>query len=161
MVVLTGNVLVPYSSYIYLKPEEIAMKKQISKQRGLTIWGVIFIMAFIALITLLVVRAFPLYNTKMQVVSAMNSVASRPDATSLKESDVRKYFQRNIQSATNLDLFDDKYVRDRVHVEKASSKGGPRSLHVTFEMKNPLFQDIQLLMEFDEEIALRGPSGGE
>ena len=137
------------------------MKKPISRQRGITIWGLLFVVGFIALLTLLVVRAFPLYNTKMQVVSAMNSVAGRPDATSLSEADVRKYFLRTIQSATNLDIFSDRTVRDLVKVEKPKSKGGSRILHVTFTMKNDFFQDIQLLLEFDQETPLRGPAGGE
>ena len=137
------------------------MKKLISKQRGITMWGIIFICAFIALVTLLVMRAFPLYNTKMQVVSAMNSVASRPDATSMSETDVRKYFLRTMQSSTNLDIFTDRTVRELVNVEKPKSKGESRVLHVTFTAKNKLFQDIQLLLEFDQQVPLRGPSGGE
>lgn len=137
------------------------MKKLISKQNGLTMWGLLFILSFIALVTLLVMRAFPLYNQKMQVISAMNSVASRPDATSMSETDVRKYFLRTMESATNMDTFTDSTVKKLVNVEKPSTKGGSRMLHVTFTAKNKLFQDIQLMLEFDQQVPLRGPEGGE
>ncbi|MCZ6525910.1 MAG: DUF4845 domain-containing protein, partial [Gammaproteobacteria bacterium] len=68
------------------------MRVMRARQRGMTFWGVLFIFGFIAIVVLFSLRAFPLYNEKMSVISAMNSVSQRPDASKLTTKNIRKYF---------------------------------------------------------------------
>lgn len=132
------------------------MNQSAHKQAGLTFWGLCFIIFFIGIVVLFTMRAFPLYNEKFQVVSAINSVASRPDATELSNADVRKYFMRNIQ-ISNVDRFSSNNVTEYVDIIDPRKRGEPRIMHVHYEARNVLFSDLYLLMDFDVKKPLRGP----
>ena len=136
------------------------MKNLFHKQDGLTFIGLCFILAFIAILVTFTLRVFPLYNEKFQVISAMNSVASRPDADSMSLTDIRKYFLRNIQ-VTNIERFSDENVKDYVNIIKPAKRGEPKLLHVQYQATNKLVADLQLLLIFDEKMPLRGPGEGE
>lgn len=136
------------------------MNQRISKQTGLTFWGLCFVLVFLGIVILFVVRAFPLYNMKFQVTAAINSVTSRPDATDLSESDVRDYFLRNLQ-VTNIQRFNAKNVHEYVEVIKPKDRRDPKLMHVHFETRNALFDDLSLVLNFDEKKPLRGPREGE
>lgn len=136
------------------------MSTNMRKQAGITFWGLCFVLFFIGVLVLFTLRAFPLYNEKFQVMSAIDSVVNRPDASDLSEADVRKYFLRNIQ-VTNIDRFSSRNIKDYVNVIKPKSAGEPRIMHVQFEARNDLFSDLDLVMIFDVKKPLRGPSAGE
>lgn len=137
------------------------MRVMKTRQHGMTFWGVLFIFGFIAVVVLFTLRAFPLYNEKMQVISAMNAVTQRPDASKLTTKNIRKYFLRNIEATTNLERFTDKSVKELVKVIKPKKRGQAKVLHVKFKATSPLAADLFLLLEFDERMEIRGPNEGE
>ena len=136
------------------------MRYSSNSQQGITLWGFLFVLAFIAIVVLFTLRAFPLYNEKMQVISAMNTVVSRPDATELSTKEVQNSFYKQIQ-VTNISRFSSSTLKDFVFVEKSEKKDGPRIMRVTYQAKSKLFADLYLMMEFNESKPLRGPEGSE
>lgn len=136
------------------------MMKSLTKQQGITIWGLIFVLAFIALVVLFSLRAYPLYYEKMQVVASMNTVASRPDATQMSVNELRKAFYSSIQ-ITNITRFNDRNLKDHVFLVKSKERGEPNQLEVKYTSTNKLFDDLQLLMEFDQSVPIRGPNAGK
>jgi len=137
------------------------MRVMRARQCGMTFWGVLFIFGFIAIVVLFSLRAFPLYNEKMSVISAMNSVSQRPDSSKLTTKNIRKYFLRNIEATTNIERFTDQSVKQLVKVIKPRKKGQPRILHVKYQATSPLVAELYLLLEFDERMEIRGPNTGE
>ena len=137
------------------------MKSAKSRQQGMTLPGIVIVLAIIAITVLFTLRIIPLYSEKMTVVSAMNTIAKRPDADSMSVEEIRKYFLRNIEATSNIDRFTDTTVKEMVKVEKPGSKGRKRILHVTYQATNVLFRDLNLLLIFDEKMELSGPVGGE
>lgn len=131
------------------------MKNMIKKQRGIGAAGWLTILGLIAFFVLLGLRLFPLYNEKMITVSAMNSVANRPDAAKLSKKDVVKYFLRNVQVGGS-QRFDDAYAKDHVKIVKPKKRGEPRMLVVDFEARSEFFQDVQFVLEFNRSLPLRG-----
>lgn len=135
------------------------MRHSNAKQQGMTFGGLVFVLAFIAIVVLFAVRAFPLYNEKMQVLSAMNAVADRPDAASMSVADIRNAFLKNIYATTNLETFSDKTVREHVEVVDPQKAGEPKMLRVHYDAENILFQDLYLTMKFDQKKPLHGNAG--
>lgn len=133
------------------------MMKMLIKQKGMSVWSVIFVLGFIALVVLFSLRAYPLYYEKMQVTASMNTVASRPDATEMNQNELRKAFYSSIQ-ITNITRFNDRNLKDHIFLVKSKSKGEPNSLNVKYTATNALFDDLQLLMEFDKSVPIRGPN---
>jgi hypothetical protein len=136
------------------------MNKYSSNQAGITFWGLCFVLLFIGIIVLFTLRAFPLYNEKFQVISAIDAVVTRPDASELTTAEVRKYFLRNVQ-ISNVRRFKSSNIREYVEVLPPEERGGPRVMHVKYESRNKLFSDLHLLMVFDRKKPLRGPVEGE
>lgn len=136
------------------------MKNLMLKQKGITFIGLCFILAFIGIVVMFVVRAFPLYNEKFQVTAAINSVVSRPDAAELTVEQVRDYFMRNIQ-VTNIERFTDDNIKNYLKIENPVKKGESKMIHVTFEGRNKLFADLYLVMVFDQRVPLRSGGTGE
>jgi hypothetical protein len=136
------------------------MNQRLFGQSGMTFVGLCFLVLFFGAVVLFVLRAFPLYNMKFQVVSAMNAVTSRPDATTMSDSDVKKYFLRSIQ-VTNIQLFNNFNIGQYLEVIKPTDSKHPKMLRVHFDQSNVLFGDLYLLMKFDEKKPLRGPLRSE
>lgn len=134
------------------------MSKSLSRQSGITFWGLMFVLVFIGLVVLFTLRAFPLYNEKFQVISAIDSVTSRPDASELSNAEVKKYFLRNVQ-ISNVRRFSSNNIDDYVEIIKPEKRSDPKKIRVRYESRNVLFSDLYLLMNFDVTKPLRGPTG--
>lgn len=132
-----------------------------SKQKGLTLGGLIFVLSFIACLVTFAVRAFPLYNEKMQVVSAMNSVVSQPDSAGMSERELRTKFLSNMYATTNIRRFEETNIKDYMSVEKPKSAGDPKVVHLAYEARNKLVADLQLVLVVDMEFPVRGNEGAE
>lgn len=137
------------------------MKQIRAYQRGMTLGGLIIVLAFIGVLVTFAVRAFPLYNEKMQIVSAMNSIASRPDSAKMSTSEIQKSLLRSLEATTNIQRFNDRNIKDHVQVLKPAKSGDPRMLQVTYQATNKLFADLQLMLDFNQQMPLRGSEGGE
>ena len=134
------------------------MKQLREQQRGMTFGGLLLVLSFIACLVMFAVRAFPLYNEKLQIVSAAESVVSQPGAEKKSVKDLQKDFLKNIQVTSNITRFTDRNVKDHVEVIKETA-GEPKKLRVHYESTNKLFKDLSLMLVFDRQLPLTGGGG--
>jgi hypothetical protein len=134
------------------------MKQALKKQSGLTFLGLVFILGIIAMVVVFVLRLFPLYNEKLQIEAALESVISQPEVATMSVADVRRAFTRSL-AVTNISRFDGPTLNDHLNIIKAT-KGQPPMLHFQYQATNKLFADIQLLLVFDKELPLDGSATG-
>lgn len=134
------------------------MNKLIHRQKGITFLGLVIVLAVIAAFVLFGLRVFPLYNTKLGILAVMKSVASQPSADSFSQADVWKVFYNNAD-IQGLRVFTEQVVKEQVKLEK-NEDGSGKVLHVTHEERNKLFDDIELLLNFDESMPMAGGAGG-
>lgn len=125
------------------------------KQLGISFMGICFMAIIFAFLILMGLRLFPLYNEKFVVITTMNNIASRENAENLSVAEVRKILLKNMEIA-NSRLFDSRSVKELVHlvVDKKAKK---KYLHVTYEARNILVKDINLLLIFDRKVELGKP----
>jgi hypothetical protein len=161
MVVLTGKELVRYYTNInQLNPKGKIMKNMINNQRGVTFIGWLIILALIGFFVLLTMRLIPLYNEKMGVITAMNTVANRTDAGKLSAFEVRKYFLRNAD-INGIRRFMDRNVREHVTIEPGPKRGDPKRMRVQYESRNKFLYDLEFVLVFDRSVPLTGEGTGE
>ncbi len=134
------------------------MKQALKKQSGLTFLGLVFILGTLAMVVLFVLRLFPLYNEKLQIESALQSVISQPEVATMSVADVRRAFLRAL-AVTNINRFTGANLKDHLNLIKAT-RGQPPQLHLQYQATNKLFADIQLLLEFDKQLPLDGSATG-
>lgn len=132
----------------------VSMNQMINNQRGVTAAGWLTILAVIAVFVMIVLRLFPLYNEKMTVISAMDSVANRPDAAELSKRELLKSFLKNVQVGGSR-RFNDATVKQFVKLGR-DKKTGIKTMTVEFENRNIFFQDIYFVMAFKRSVKLRG-----
>jgi len=135
------------------------MKKMRNKQYGIGFVGWASILGVLAFFVLLTLRVMPLYSEKFQIIKAMESVANRPNAKGMSKTEVRKFFQKNIDVTSTSTRFTLKTIKGLVNVvtDKKSKK---RYLHVAYEGRNVFVKDLEFLLVFDHKVELGG-SGGE
>jgi Tfp pilus assembly protein PilE len=134
------------------------MKNSIKQQSGLTFIGLVFVLSFIAIVVVFVLRLFPLYNEKFQIEAAMHTVVSQPDAAKRNITELRSGFMRAL-AVTNINRFNNKNLPDHVNLIKPAKSGEPPMLHIKYQATNKLFADIQLLLSFDKQLPLTVTTG--
>jgi len=134
------------------------MNKIIHRQKGVTFLGFVIVLAVIVSFALFGLRLFPLYNEKFKVLAVMKYVASQPNAATINQTEAWKLFYNNadIQGLTMFEK--DQSVRDHVKLEK-NEEGSGNVIHVYFEKRSKLFDDIDLLLDFDESLPMGGGAG--
>ena len=131
-----------------------------NKQHGIGFMGWSCILGAFAFFVLIGLRIFPLYNEKLIVINAMESVLNRPDAAKLSKSDVRKYYRINFELSSNTGRFSKaKDLKKLVNVV-TDKKTKKKYIHVAYEGRNEFIKDIKFLLVFDQKMELGG-SGGE
>lgn len=129
------------------------MNKLKNKQHGIGFLGWSSILGIFAFFVLVILRIFPLYNEKFEIMRVMESVVKRPDSKDLSTKALRKIFQKNIDIQTGSRRFNTKSIKDIVKVVK-DKKTKKKYLHVVYEGRNEFFKDIKFLLEFDQKMEL-------
>lgn len=135
------------------------MKSMTATQRGMTFLGLVLVLGFIAIIVVFILRAFPLFYERTQVMAAMESVANREGAVNYTDREAHSSFLNAI-SITNIERFNQKNIKDFLVVEKPKERGAPKVLHLKYQATNKLIGDLQLLLDVDVSMPLSGAATG-
>jgi hypothetical protein len=136
------------------------MRKLITKQDGMTGMGIMLVLVVLAGVVLIVLRIFPLYNEKFQVIAAMNTVVSQAGSNKPTNKSAAKTFM-SAMALTNIERFTDYNIKEFLKVVKTKKKGEPRLLHLKYESRNIFFADIYFTLVFDKKIAFGGSDTSE
>jgi hypothetical protein len=145
----------------HFQTEVDAMKHFGEQQSGMTLIGLMFVLAIIGAAVTFAVRCFPLYNEKMQIVSAINSVVSQPDSAAMTESELHKRFLANLNATTNINRFSRQNLKEHLSLQKPEKAGETKAVHLKYEARNKLVYDLELVLVVDQTWPVRGNEGGE
>lgn len=115
---------------------------RLTKQLGLSPTSWFLILCMIGLILIFVIKSFPVYMSHYQVYSALEWAANQPELSKAPVLEIRKRLGRK---------FDTGYVR---HINKNDiivkrKPGGIRTIGVKYEVRKPLFYNIDLVYKFE------------
>lgn len=130
------------------------MKHLYRRQRGMSPISIFLILVMLGCFLAFIFTIFPLYNESVTVKGAMEAVLSQPPANRQTVKDIRRIFLRNAE-INNIERFNDNSVRELVNVRQEKDTG-KRYLHVKYRAENRLFENIYLMMDFDETLELTG-----
>lgn len=130
------------------------MKHLYRRQRGMSPITIFLILVALACFLAFIFTIFPLYNESVTVKGAMEAVLSQPPANRQTVKDIRRIFLRNAE-INNLERFNDNSVRELVNVRQEKDTG-KTYLHVQYRAENRLFENIYLMLDFDETLELTG-----
>lgn len=124
------------------------------QQRGMGLLAWIIVIAIFGFFLTLGIKSFPIYMNHYKVVSIMKLAANQPDVANASPTDIRKSMDRrfDVDMVNYIQPEDVKVINDK------SGKG--RILMVDYEVRIPMFYNIDAVYKFREEIPLGVYSGG-
>ena len=128
------------------------MKNSQKQQRGLGMFGLLFVFAVIGFVTLLVMRCWPIYLNQMKIAKAISNVSKEAGIASAQDSSA---LLRPLERFWDIDSID--YL-DYKKVKLVRSDRG-RAIQYKYEARAPLFYNISLIMEFADTVPVTGAGG--
>jgi hypothetical protein len=120
------------------------------KQRGLGLFGLIFVLFLIGVVVLLVIKCLPIYLNEMSIRRDLHEVATQlaTSGSDLDPEDVR----RQIQHRWDIDYISQLEPKD-ISITKEGSAGA--SIAYDYEARTNLFANVFLVIHFADTIQIR------
>ncbi len=116
-------------------------------QRGMTIWGVVFVMAVVLFFGLLFMKLFPPYYDNLRILRGMEQVVEEnPGLANL----TRREIVRRLNRVLLIDYVDE--VVDMHEVLRTNKRDDGVDLEVRYEMVVPLAYNLSALIEFENVV---------
>ena len=117
-------------------------------QRGLTLISMLLILGLIAFFTLLVLKIAPIYIDHSKVVNSLNGLKETANIQSQSKGEVWSTLEKR---------FDFNYVNSVTENDVSITKdGGYLKVEIAYEVVKPIFGNLSVLVEFDDEIEVGG-----
>jgi hypothetical protein len=128
--------------------------KTFHKQRGLGLFGMIFLLALIGFVALVVIKCMPLYLNQMTITRDLNEVAKQANTSGseIDPVDVRRAIERR---------WDVDYV-SQLEPKDIKIGGTDKGMAISYdyEARAHLFYNVYLVIHFAEDIPLHGHQVG-
>ena len=118
------------------------------KQKGATVWVMMFIMALVIVVALLVMKVGPIYLNNYQIKGILSGLAEMPDAQKMSTASLKSAFDKrvNINGLTNITSKD---------LKIKSEKTG-KTASVKYDVTEKLVGNLSVFVEFDDTVVLGG-----
>lgn len=118
------------------------------RQRGLGLWGWLFVLAVIGFTTLVTLKLVPIYLAEMSIQRVVRAAANDPGNSGVALPQLRKAMQTrwDVEGITTLDVQDVKLVKH----------GAGRALTYDYEARTDLFYNISLVVHFENKFPMKG-----
>ena len=121
--------------------------KQLSRQRGITLLGLIMVLFLIGFAAFIGMKLLPVYQEYFSVVQGMKSVAAQPgvarrQAPEIKEMLMKRFYISYVESVK----------RQHIKVLRKNSL----TLQIQYEVRRPLLGNIDFVAKFDKTVDLSG-----
>ena len=133
--------------------------RELRRQQGITLSGLIFACVLLGAIAVIGMKLFPLYNEKFKVDNAIENVVAQPNAGTMTKADVVRALMRNFD-VSDVDRFDMAGLSKVLTVENLK-EGGGKSLKMQYEIRGPLFGQLDVVLKYDKSVALTAGAPSE
>lgn len=122
-------------------------------QRGLGLWGWIFVLSFIGFVSMVTLQLVPIYLAELSIQKVVKQTAQDPANANVAIQELRKNMRTrwDVEGITTLDVND-------VTLEKY---GAGRALVYDYDARTELFANISLVVHFEKKFPLPGGGGIE
>lgn len=123
------------------------------RQRGLGLWGWVFVLSFVGFVSMVTMQLVPLYLAEMSINRVVKLTAGDSSNANLPVQELRRAMKTrwDVEGITTLDVND-------VRLEKS---GAGRALVYDYEARAPLFYNISLVVHFQGKFPMAGGGGIE
>ncbi len=121
-------------------------------QRGMTFWGLLFVLGVLAFAIFLLFKLFPPYMNDFKVRSALDSLSHQSDVSTMGKPEIAEALGKrfDIDDVSGVNLGTDLTVEVR---------GRTKVIRIRYEAVIPMIFNISALLDFDHSKEV--PAGGD
>ena len=116
------------------------------KQQGMTFIGLVIVLAFIGMVTLSVLKVFPVYMEHLAVQTSMEAIETDPSIKNMSVSRVRELFRKK------LDM--NQVTSVNAGQAKIGRSIGELTFVIEYEVRKDYFANIDLVLSFKDEFSV-------
>lgn len=118
------------------------------RQRGLGLWGWMFVLGVIGFVAMVTLKLVPIYLVELSIQRVVKATAQDPGNAALPLPELRKAMRTrwDVEGINTLRVEDVKLVK---------TPGG-RALTYDYEARTELFYNISLVVHFQEQFNMKG-----
>lgn len=126
-----------------------------SKQKGITLMSFVVVLVVVGFFALMAMKLFPMYSEFNNLKGVMNQFAEQPNAASFTPAQLQADMSRrfNIAYVSSVD-----YKKD-IKIVRVAGKGS--QLTAAYEVRTPLFLNLDVVGKFDYAVPLSGAGPSE
>jgi hypothetical protein len=119
------------------------------RQRGMTFWGLLFVLSVIAIVVFLIFKLFPVYMGDFKVKAALDSLVKQQDVATMGKPEIITSLDRrfDVDDIRHVDLKRDLTIEQQ---------GRNKVIRIRYEAVVPMVSNISALVEFDHSREVRG-----
>ena len=131
-------------------------KGMASKQKGITLMSFVIVLVVAGFFALMAMKLFPMYSEFNNLKSVMNQFAEQPNSASFTPAQLHADMARrfNIAYISSVD-----YKKDMKIVRMPGGRGS--ELTAVYEVRTPLFLNLDVVGKFDYTVPLSGAGSSE
>ncbi|MEQ8659936.1 MAG: DUF4845 domain-containing protein [Gammaproteobacteria bacterium] len=122
------------------------------KQTGVTLSGLLMACVVLGSVALLAMKLWPLYNEKLKVDLAMESLVSLPDGERLGRASLANALQRQFD-VQDVDSIDSRKLPKLLEVERRKGQKG-KFVRLAYEIRAPFFSNLDVIMNYDKTVQI-------
>ena len=124
-----------------------------NRQQGITLMSFVVVLVVVGFFALMAMKLFPMYSEYYNLKGVMNELAAQPNSASMTQVQIQADLDRRFNIA---------YVESvqKQHI-KILRAGRGAQLNIAYEVRRPLFANLDVVGKFDYTVDLSGtaPSG--
>ena len=129
--------------------------RSLQRQRGIGIFGLLFILILIGIVAMLLIKSVPIYLNQMTIERDLHDVANKVNSSGseIDPTDVHRSIEKrwDIDYVTQVEAKDIKVARDTQ---------GNWAISYDYEAREHLFSNVFIVIHFADSLPLRSTQAG-
>jgi hypothetical protein len=111
------------------------------KQRGITMWGMLFVIAIFIFFTVLFIKLYPPHYQNYKIKTALKNIAQQRETFEKDRPEIKAALERRFQ----VDDVDQVKLDKSLFIDK---KPGSMTIRIEYDVNVPLFEGYAMLITF-------------
>lgn len=122
-------------------------------QKGITLMSFVIVLVVVGFFALVAMKLFPIYSEYYNLKGVMKEFAAQPNSAALTPAQMQTEMDRRFNIAYI------ESVKSREHL-KIVRTGRTAQLTVSYEVRKPMFGNLDVVAKFDHTVDLSGTASG-
>ena len=120
----------------------------VRRQQGLTLMSFVIVLVVVAFFAVVVMKLFPMYSEYNNLKGVMNAFAAQPNSATMTPAQIHSDLNRRFNIA-----YIESVQKEHIKIRRT---GRITELNIAYEVRKPLFFNLDIVGKFDNTVTLGG-----